>query len=76
MCAGELFGVVLQSIGSMEDNPVDGGSPLILVDNVVKTGSLTTFMSDTSEFIIGPDEGCTKLSLLPVVTLEQTSANA
>lgn len=76
MCAGELFGVVLQSMGSMDDNPVDGDSPLILVDNVVKTGSLTTFMFDTSEFIIGPDGGCAKLSLLLVVTLEQTSANA
>lgn len=33
-------------------------------------------MFDTSEFIIGPDGGCAKLSLLLVVTLEQTSANA
>jgi hypothetical protein len=72
MCAGELFGVVLQSIGSIEDNPVDDGSPLILADNVVSIGSLTTFMSDTKEFITGPDEGCAKLS----VTFEQTSAKA
>lgn len=74
MCAGELLGVVLQSIGSIEDRPVDGGSPLMLLDNVVSTGSLTTLMSDTKEFITGPDEGCAKLSL--AVTLEQTSAKA
>lgn len=74
MCAGELFGVVLQSIGSREDNPVEESSPLIFVANVVRTGSLTTFISDTREFITGPDGGCAKLSLL--VTLEQTSANA
>ena len=71
--AGELLGVVLQSIGS-----VDAGAWDIEFTVVACTigimGSLTTFVSDMREFITGPGRGWTKLSA--PVTFEHTSANA